>query len=180
MGVRVEKRSVLEQVTLPALPSCCCGCSPRKVMKERRTDNSWCFDMSLPPRYWPDPYNQREEAPAKGESRSQSESVIRARHCWHWVQIKVLANKGSWTESGEPMTLSADQTTVQHPRQERWGEPAKPLSPPCQTGRSKRRDTICSLSQKREFQLLMVSSANIFKSITLITNDEKWFLEVKT
>ena len=150
--------------------SCCRGCSPRKLMKERRTDNSCCFDMSFH-LVTGRTLTTREKKLLPRERAGASESVIRARHCWHWVEIKVLANKGSWTESSEPRTLSADQTTVQNPRQERWGEPAKPLSPPCRTGRSKRRDTICSLSQKREFQFLMVSNANIFKSITLITND---------
>jgi len=42
-----------------SLKSCCCGYSPRKLMKERSTDNSCCFDMSLPPHYWPDSYNQK-------------------------------------------------------------------------------------------------------------------------
>lgn len=42
-----------------SLKSCSCGQSPRKLMKERSTDNSCCFDRSLPPHYWPDSYNQK-------------------------------------------------------------------------------------------------------------------------
>lgn len=42
-----------------SLKSCCCGYSPRKLMKERSIDNSCCFHRSLPPHYWPDSYNQK-------------------------------------------------------------------------------------------------------------------------
>lgn len=154
-----------------SLKSCCCGYSPTKLMKERSTDNSCCFDRSLPPHYWPDSYNQKKRILLPRKSKSWSERVIQARHCWCWTKIKVIANKRNWTRNSWAKSYDHRLDNSPNPRQERWKEPFKSLSPPCRTGKSKWSDTICSLSQKREFQLLMVSNANIFKSITLITND---------
>lgn len=87
----------------------CCGHSSRKLMKERSTDNSCCFNRSLPPHYWPDSYNQKKRIllPRKRvrarvrESSKQGIADIGRRS-------KKYQTKGTGQEIAEPRAMTTD------------------------------------------------------------------------
>lgn len=152
-----------------SLKSCCCGYSPRKLMKERGPDNSRCFHRSSPPHYWLDSYNPKNRTLLPRKRVGVGMRVIQAEHCWYCVRIKVIS-KRTGHEIAEPRTMTGDYMMFQGWAAE-MERTVRPLSLLWHPGKSKRGDTICSLSQKRMFWRLVVSKANISKCITLITND---------
>jgi len=166
MWIHVEKWSVLEKVKFPVPEVLLLWLQPKKVNERKE---HWQLLLlrhelttSLLARFL---QPKEKNTPAKEKSKSQSERVIQARHCWYWMKIKVIANKRNWTKSSWAKDYDHRLDNYPKPRQERWKKPVKSLSPPCRTGNSKWRDTICSLSQKREFQLLLVAMQTFSKAL---------------